>query len=209
MRYRMYVAVGLALVAGALAGCSREDTAQAPAPEPPAAVAQEPAGAPVEVAATGEVAGLVWAIPTTWEPTGDRPMRVATYRTPDATGDSEGGEVAVFHFGPTQGGTIEANVERWFAQFDPEDGQPIREVAEREELEIAGLAVTQVKTRGTYNAAAGPMAPRADIRPGYALIGAIVEGPEGAVFFKFTGPEATVEKEADAFQALLESLQPR
>jgi len=209
MRHRMHVAVGLALIAGALAGCSREDTAQAPEPEPPAVVAQEPAGAPVEVAETGEVAGLVWAIPTTWERTGDRPMRVATYRTPDATGDSEGGEVAVFHFGPTQGGTIEANVERWFAQFDPADERPIREVAEREELEIAGLAVTQVKTRGTYNAAAGPMAPRADIRPGYALIGAIVEGPEGAVFFKFTGPEATVEKEAPAFQALLESLQPR
>ncbi len=207
MRHRMYVAVGLALMTAALAGCSPEDSAQAP--EPVAAVVQEPAMDSAAVEETGEVAGLVWAIPTTWERANDRPMRVATYRTPAATGDSEGGEVAVFHFGPTQGGTVEANVERWFAQFDPEDGQPIREVAEREELEIAGLAVTQVRTRGTYNAAAGPMAPRADIRPGYALIGAIVEGPEGAVFFKFTGPEATVEEQAGAFHALLESLQPR
>jgi len=218
MRHRMYVAVGLALIAGALAGCSREDTAQAPAAEPVAAVAQETAAAPVvvehvvteEAAADLEIdaaAGLTWTIPRTWERTGERPMRVATYHTPAAAGDTDHGEVAVFYFGPTQGGTVEANVQRWFAQFDPEEGQPTRAVAEREALEMAGLAVTRVQTRGTYNAAAGPMAPRADLRPGYALIGAIVEGPEGAVFFKFTGPEATVAEQGNAFQTLLESLQ--
>lgn len=209
MRHTTYVAVGLALMAGALAGCSRDDTAQAPASEPAAAAAQEAVTAPVAVGETGAVAGLAWAVPTTWERADDRPMRVATYRTPPAAGDSEGGEVAVFHFGPTQGGTVEANVERWFAQFDPAEGQSTREAASHENLDIAGLAVTRVETRGTYNAAAGPMAPRADMRPGYALIGAIVEGPEGAVFFKFTGPEATVEAQTDAFHALLESLQPR
>jgi hypothetical protein len=214
MYYRISIAVGTALIAGALAGCSREDAAQVPAPEPTAAVAHEAAAAPVaveEAAADleiGAAAGLTWAIPRNWESAGERPMRVATYHTPAAAGDADGGEVAVFYFGPTQGGTVEANVQRWFAQFDPEEGQTTRETAEREELEIAGLAVTRVETRGTYNAAAGPMAPRADIRPGYALIGAIVEGPEGAVFFKFTGPEATVEEQRDAFQALLESLQP-
>jgi hypothetical protein len=219
MFYRICIAVGTALIAGTLAGCSREDAAQAPAPEPNAAVAQEAAAAPAAVEPVGveeataefeigAAAGLTWTIPRTWESAGERPMRVATYRTPSAAGDADGGEVAVFHFGPTQGGTVEANVQRWFAQFDSEEGQPAREVAERQELEIAGLAVTRVETRGTYNAAAGPMAPRADLRPGYALIGAIVEGPEGAVFFKFTGPEATVEEQRDAFQALLESLQP-
>jgi hypothetical protein len=209
MRHGMYVAVGLALMAGALAACSREDTAQAPAAEPAAVTVQDPVVASVAVGETDGVAGLAWTIPVDWESAGERPMRVATYHTPAAPGDAADGEVAVFHFGPTQGGTVEANVQRWLAQFDPEEGQPTGDVAVREELEIAGLAVTRVETRGTYNAAAGPMAPRADIRPGYALIGAIVEGPEGAVFFKFTGPQATVEEQAGAFHALLESLQPR
>ncbi|MBS0002015.1 MAG: hypothetical protein KFF45_02950 [Thioalkalivibrio sp.] len=192
-----------------LIACSPEDSAQTADPAPAAATDQDPVPAlPAQAeSGTDSVAGLTWAIPAGWEKQAQRPMRAATYSTPPAEDDGEPGEVAVFYFGPQQGGTVDANVERWLNQFDQEDGRPTSEVAEREAIEVDGMPVTLVRASGTYNAAAGPMAPRADLRPGYRLIGAIVEGPEGAVFFKFTGPDrAVVEQEAN-FDLLVDSIQ--
>ncbi|AHE98115.1 hypothetical protein [Thioalkalivibrio paradoxus] len=194
------------------AGCSPEDTAEAPAGALPPAVEAPATPAPpytdAGAPATGQdtAGGLLWSVPGHWQTEGQRPMRAATYHTPAADGDPDPGEVAVFYFGPTEGGTVDANVDRWFGQFDQDDGRPTHEVAERESTEIAGMPVTVVRAAGTYNAAAGPMAPRADLRPGYRLIGAIVEGPEGAVFFKFTGPAQTVADEEPHFLAMIESI---
>jgi len=40
------------------------------------------------------------------------------------------------------------------------------------------------------------------------MLGAIVEGTQGPVFFKLTGPGADVDRAKSAFDALLESLKP-
>ena len=42
--------------------------------------------------------------------------------------------------------------------------------------------------------------------PGYRLLGAIVEGPQGAVFFKFTAPAMTVAAQQSDFETLLKSV---
>ncbi|MBI3667332.1 MAG: hypothetical protein HY236_14090, partial [Acidobacteria bacterium] len=68
------------------------------------------------------------------------------------------------------------------------------------------LAVTTIDLAGTYLGAAGPMAPGKITRPRYRLLGAIVEGPEGPVFFKLTGPAGTVTAAQSGFQSLLKSL---
>ena len=191
-----------------LTACSPEDSGQTATPTPPATTAEATAPAAPEPAPSGRdsVAGLSWSVPGGWTPQAQRPMRVATYHTPPAHGDTDPGEVAVFYFGPQEGGTVEANVNRWFGQFDQDDGRPTSEVAERETIEVDTMRVTLVRASGTYNAAAGPMAPRADLRPDYRLIGAIAEGPEGAVFFKFTGPDRTVLEQAANFDLLVGSL---
>ncbi len=44
--------------------------------------------------------------------------------------------------------------------------------------------------------------------PGYRLLGAIVEGPNGSVFLKFTGPAATVARNRMAFDKMLSSFEP-
>ncbi|TVP84025.1 MAG: hypothetical protein EA347_11535 [Thioalkalivibrio sp.] len=192
-----------------LIACAPEDPAQTT--DPAAAAPAEQDAAPALPAPAGSdtdaVAGLLWTVPPGWEMQPQRPMRAATYDTPPAEGDSEPGEVAVFYFGPQEGGTVDANVNRWFNQFDQEDGRPTSEVAERETIEVNGMPVTLVRASGTYNAAAGPMAPRADLRPDYRLIGAIVEGPEGAVFFKFTGPDRTVVEQEANFALMVGSIQ--
>ena len=43
-------------------------------------------------------------------------------------------------------------------------------------------------------------------KPGWRLIGAIVEAPEGLVFFKCVGPAATIQKAEKEFEELLASL---
>ncbi len=195
------------LFALALLGCSPEQSIESPGD--PVAPAQQPRPAAEQVlpeTTQGSVAGLSWSVPAVWAEQPQRPMRAATYHTRPAGGDADHGEVAVFYFGPGEGGTVEANVSRWFRQFDQDDGRPTSEVAERESMEIDGISVTLVRASGTYNAAAGPMAPRADLRPGYRLIGAIAVGPEGAVFFKFTGPENTVQQEEPHFMNMVESI---
>ena len=48
----------------------------------------------------------------------------------------------------------------------------------------------------------GPKTPK----PGYKLLGAIVEGPGGNVFFKLTGPAKTVEAARADFNKLLKGV---
>jgi hypothetical protein len=150
-------------------------------------------------------AGVKWTAPAAWKAEPERPMRVATYSIPPAPGGSEPGECAVFYFGAGQGGTVDANVQRWVAQFETADGKPAPSPAAKKE-KTKGFQVTRLELDGTYLGMGGPMAAVKVKKPGYKLIGAIVEAPEGPVFFKMTGPVKTVTAAKADFQRLLSSL---
>ncbi len=147
--------------------------------------------------------GLAWTPPKAWSvaPSASS-MRVVTYKVPAAAGDAEGGEVAVFFFGTGQGGSTQANVDRWIAQFKPEKGSagPGKPIP----MKVGAIAVTIVTTEGTYSSGmpGGAMTPK----PGWALRGGIAEGPQGPVFFKMVGPKKTVQAAAPAFDGLLKTL---
>ena len=51
----------------------------------------------------------------------------------------------------------------------------------------------------------GPMKGEKTVKPGYRLLGAIVEGPGGNVFLKFTGPAKTIAANQQKFEQLLAS----
>jgi hypothetical protein len=133
-------------------------------------------------------------------------MRVATYAVPVAKGDTEAGELAVFYFGPGQGGSVEANVDRWIGQFEQPDKKPAKERAKRQKRTINGLAVTTIDLPGTYVASGGPMSPTKVNKPNYRLLGAIVEGPQGPVFFKLTAPAKTAAASEAAFEKMLNTV---
>lgn len=127
-------------------------------------------------------------------------MRKASYEVPRAAGDAEDGELAVFYFGPGQGGGIDANVDRWVKQFsDLKPGD-----VKRADREANGLREHTVEIQsGTFNSGmGGPSVPKKD----YALEGAIVEAPSGAYFFKMTGPAHTIAAARGAFLQLLDSV---
>lgn len=107
------------------------------------------------------------------------------------------------------GGSVEANVERWFGQFSQPDGSATKDKAATKKLKLAGCQVTLVDIAGTYkDAPAGPFAGgKAIDRPDYRMMAAIVETPDrGNYFLKFYGPGKTVATHADGFRAMVEGL---
>jgi hypothetical protein len=148
----------------------------------------------------GEVAGITWLVPKRWMAEGERPMRVATYAVPAAEGDSERAECAVYFFGAGQGGDVNANIDRWFGQFENADA-PVKG-----SREVNGIQVTTVQIAGTYLAPGGPMMASTGKKENYKLLGAIAEGPGGTVFFKMTGPAKTVTAASSEFDALVGSI---
>jgi len=59
-----------------------------------------------------------------------------------------------------------------------------------------------VDVSGTYKDAPGPFA-KAVERPGYRMLAAVIETPDGNYFIKFYGPKQTVADHAKAFHAML------
>lgn len=133
-------------------------------------------------------------------------MRAATYQVPSAAGDTEGGECAVFYFGPGQGGSVQANIDRWIAQFEQPDGKPSADRAKQGRETIGGLSVTKIDLSGTFLGGGPAMGAGGAKKPGYRLLGAIVEAPDGPVFFKLTGPVNTVRSAEKEFEGMLVSL---
>ena len=102
-----------------------------------------------------------------------------------AGGDTANAECVVYFFGNGQGGSVEANLDRWKGQVHDPDGKPVdAKVAKRR---IHGLAVTTIDSSGDYGGMGGPMAASKTVQSNYRLLGAIVEEPNGNVFIKFYG----------------------
>lgn len=148
------------------------------------------------------VAGLKWAAPSGWSNKGSAPMRATTYSVPAAPGDKTSSECVVYFFGTGQGGSVEANMDRWKGQFT-QGGKPAP--AQTQKRMVHGLQVTTIDTSGDYSGMGGPLADRPSVESGYRLLGAIIEGPGGNVFIKFAGPAKTVAANQRNFEQLVNS----
>lgn len=151
----------------------------------------------------GSAAGVKWLDPVGWKNEGSRPMRAATYAVAPAPGDSEPAECGVYFFGKGQGGSVEANIARWKSQMLAPGGNPAQ--AKTGERTVHGLKVTTIDSTGEYTGMGGPMAASKTVKPGYRLLGAIVEAPGGDLFIKFTGPAKTIAANRQKFEQMLES----
>jgi hypothetical protein len=178
----------------------------AAAPETPAV--STPAGGDAGSARVSIPEGLSFELPEAWRSVPPKSaMRRAEYRIPPVTGDSEEAELVLFYFGPGQGGTVEANIDRWFKMFEDEQGMPARGAQKQEARAVNSLAVTIVETAGIYSEPLMPGMQAKEKKPNYRLFGAIVETPKGSFFFKGTGPDKTMAASRPALIALVDSLQ--
>lgn len=133
-------------------------------------------------------------------------MRVAEFSLPRVAGDAEDGALAVYFFGG-QGGSVQANLDRWIGQMAQPDGRPSTSVARTTTLKTTrGLSVTLVDLTGTYVAEIAPGSTDRHNKPGFRLRAAVVETPDGPYFVKLTGPEKTLAKWDESFLAFVKSL---
>ncbi len=197
----------------ALAACSRAPTepVSTSTPSASASPAAPPAVAPT-AAGTAFVEPrefpLLWDDPPKFVRTRPKsPARAAEYVISKVGADPEDAECVVMTFGARQGGSVEDNAKRWFDQFQPALPKP-----RRTSLDINGMHATLVEVAGTF---AGNMMPNAQgqvtptSKPGWRLIGAILESPSGLWFFKMTGPDLTVRSAAQGFEDMVRSARPR
>jgi hypothetical protein len=206
MRLRLITfAVVLAIGVLAVMAWQRNTAPPAMSPENGDASGGGPAagGPPMTETPAPQDAGIEWTMPKRWVNQMAQGMRLATYVIPAPGAKGEAAQCAVYYFGPGQGGSVDANIERWIGEFqDP--GAPVRRARD-----IRGLHVTQVAAKGTYTAHAGGEEGAPGVQTGWTLLGAIVEGPHGPVFFKLTGPETSVAPAEKEFDALLASLRKK
>jgi hypothetical protein len=134
-------------------------------------------------------------------------MRVAQYKLPKAAGDTEDGLLVLYYFGERQGGTTQANIDRWIGQMQQPDGSTSKDKSKSEALTINGLKVTTVDVSGTYVAETAPGSGTFTNNPGYRLRAAVVETPKGSYYVKLIGPQKTIGQWGDSFTAYLNSFE--
>ncbi len=157
--------------------------------------------------AAAQKSELKFRVPPGWmEEERTSSMRVAQYRLPKVEGDTEDASLVLYYFGPAQGGSVTANIDRWIAQMKQPDGSAVKG-AKDEHLETNGLKVTTVDLSGTYVAETAPGSGTFNNKPDYRLRAAVVETPNGSYFVKLIGPEKTVTQWNDSFLSYIKSFE--
>ena len=134
-------------------------------------------------------------------------MRVAQYKLPKAESDNEDGSLVVYYFGATQGGTAQANIDRWISQIQQPDGSSSKDKSKTETLTVNGLKVTTVDVSGTYTAEMAPGSGTLHNDANYRLRAAVIETPKGNYFLKLVGPAKTVGRWEQSFADYLKSFE--
>jgi hypothetical protein len=134
-------------------------------------------------------------------------MRAAQYKLPRTEGDSEDASLVLYYFGPGQGGSVSANIDRWIGQMAQADGSSSKDKAATESLNVNGLQVSMVDVSGTYTAEMSPGSGTHENKTNYRLRAAVVETPKGAYFVKLIGPAKTVGYWDEAFRDYVKSFE--
>jgi hypothetical protein len=132
-------------------------------------------------------------------------MRKAQFTLPRAANDAEDAELVVFYFGQGQGGSVEANLQRWYGQFSQPDSSSSAEKAKVSREVVDGLDLTSVDLSGTFVAPTMPGNDEHYNKPSYRMLAAVLETSEGPYFFKLVGPEQTIAHWEKSFHRFMKS----
>jgi hypothetical protein len=208
------IIITLFVVALVCAGCSKNTgsaeskSAPSQASSSSAPLAPAPSAANAQGASPAVAGELHYKVPEGWvvEQTTSG-MRLAQYKLPKAGGDAEDGLLIVYYFGQGQGGSAQANIDRWIGQIQQPDGSSSKEKAKTETLTVNGLAVNTVDVLGNYSGGMSPDSAPAEKKAIYRLRAAVIETPKGSYFVKLTGPEKTVAHWDKAYTDYIKSFE--
>jgi len=134
-------------------------------------------------------------------------MRVAQYKLPKTEGDKDDGSLVLYYFGSNQGGSAQANIDRWIGQMQQPDGSSSKDKAKTESVTINGLRVTTVDVTGVYTAEMAPGSGSFHNDDNYRLRAAVVETPKGNYYVKLAGPAKTIAKWDQGYNDYLKSFE--
>ena len=134
-------------------------------------------------------------------------MRVAQYKLPKVEGDGEDAALVVYFFGATQGGSIQANIDRWISQIQQPDGSSSRDKAKTDTMTVNSLKVTTVDVAGTYTAEMAPGSSTMHNDANYRLRAAVIETSKGNYFLKLVGPAKTMGRWEQSVTDFVKSLE--
>ena len=134
-------------------------------------------------------------------------MRLAQYKLPKAEGDNEDASLVLYFFGTNQGGSVQANLDRWVSQIKQPDGSSSESKAKLETITVNQLKISTIDLAGTYVAETAPGSKILHNNPDYRLRAAVIETPKGAHYVKVVGPLKTVNRWDKAFNAYLQSFE--
>nr|WP_315250793.1 hypothetical protein [uncultured Duganella sp.] len=145
--------------------------------------------------------------PATWTPVEPAStMRAAQFILPGGTGKSaDDGEMVAYFFPTGDGGSQEANIERWSAEVTDAAGRPVKP-----QLSTAKAGMTKVTLltlQGNYTRGAN-MLPGAERKSNQTLLVAMVETTIGRITLQAYGPSKTVVAHRDSFIKLANSFAP-
>jgi len=154
------------------------------------------------------IAGVVFNPASQWhalDPSGDKK---AFYKYDPVLGDTVGAEMAVYQFG-AEGSNWQDIMDRWINQMSYADGRDRYSAAIRHDRVVGGMTAHVLSMLGTYNPpSAGFDREEAPARDAHRLIAVAVEGPQGDLYFKLTGPDSTARVMTEAFMNMIYRLQP-
>jgi hypothetical protein len=134
-------------------------------------------------------------------------MRMAQYKLPKAEGDPEDATLVLYYFGASQGGSTQANIDRWINQMQQPDGSASKDKAKTDNMTVNGLKVTTVDVTGTYTAEMAPGSGDRHNNADYRLRAAVIETPKGSYFAKLVGPAKTIARWDQSFNDYLKSFE--
>lgn len=152
---------------------------------------------------------LVMSAPASWKKLQPKSSIVQyEFSAPaDAPADQDTARITIMQ----AGGSIEANIERWYGQFEQPDGKATKDKAKTEKFEAAGQTVHWVDIPGTFKdtMGGGPFAGGRTVkRDNYRMLGAIIVTPDQRqIFIKMTGSRDLLDKLSEDFKASLKNLQ--
>ncbi|CAN5570730.1 hypothetical protein BH11PLA2_BH11PLA2_36270 [soil metagenome] len=152
-----------------------------------------------------EFGGMKSTTPGDWkkeEPS--NAMRVYQFKLAKAEGDKEDAELALFFF-KGGSGTVDANLKRQVAKFNPADGKDKVEETVDKKAKIGGVDATYQDVAGTFIKKPFPMAEKGTPMPNYRQLYVVFETKDGQYYMTLLGPAKTIEKHKKAFDEWLKN----
>jgi hypothetical protein len=151
-----------------------------------------------------EIAGLKSTAPADWK--SEKPsneMRIYQFKLPKEKDDKDDADLVVFFF-KSGSGTVEQNLKRQVAKFNPADGKD--KVEEKvEKIKVGTIEATYQDVSGTFIKKASPMATDGTPMPGYRQLYVVFESKDHQYYMTLLGPAKTVEKHKKAFEEWLKN----